>query len=519
MKTSKLIFKLLFSIICLTMCQSCMTAMLISSLADSGPKAKMITFDEGYIGKGEIKKKEFYNGRNATFYTNTMNPIIEGNITYDNSGQAHIKGEWHVSSQKLLKGTFLISNTHEGLLSAKKNSGKLQITLTNLDEYKTATCHLKKLTYDRYSIMVKGLYDDTINKIEAEIKREYVERYGYENVTELLKNVTDCQVTMKDNSTFSGNIAIADSPDNFSIQFKDGIWNLRNPLIKDITVSVPSTTTGQTKITTNLYNSNVRTVEFFLPTEKLSNNVIELFKQSNEGKLEYTSSDRFEGTYNVTISSDGKIDVTPLKGIYTLCGGQQIADNWIDEYNLTDKEKSYIKKHSTPISQLEAANALINDKRYNEYCSLAESALDNKQYHKAITLYEEAERYKSTEEVKSKVKEIKGLIQEEQRQQMLLDKYGEYWGTLVYRKEFTIGMTREMCADIVSTAKYEISRSVNQYGGVYESWWYNGFDERVTSLLFDNNAFFTAMASEKAKQYPYHLEFKNNKLVSISYRE
>ena len=98
-----------------------MTALLISSLADSGPKAKMITFDEGYIGKGEIKKKEFYSGRQAVFYTKTMSPIIEGKITYDNSGQAYIKGDWHVASQKLLKGTFLISNTPEGLLSAKKN--------------------------------------------------------------------------------------------------------------------------------------------------------------------------------------------------------------------------------------------------------------------------------------------------------------------------------------------------------------------------------------------------------------
>lgn len=518
MKTAKLIFKLLFSIICLTMCQSCMTALLISSLADIGPKAKMITFDEGYFGKGEIKKKEFYNGRNATFYTNTMNPIIEGKITYDNSGQAHIKGDWHVSSQKLLKGTFLISNTHEGLLSAKKNSGKLQITVTNLDEYKTATCHLKKLTYDRYSIMVKGLYDDTINKIEAEIKREYVERYGYDNVTELLKNVTDCQVTMKDNSTFSGNIAIADSPDNFSIQFKDGVWNLRNPLIKDITVSVPSTITGQTTITTNLYNSNVRTVEFFLPTEKLSNNVIQLFKQSNEGKLTYTSSDRFEGTYNLTVSNDGKIYVTPLKGIYTLCGGQQIADNWIDEYDLTDEEKIYVKRHGTPISQFETANALINDKTYNEYYTLAESALSNMQYQKAISLYEEAGKYKNAEEMKSKIREIESKIEEEEKTQRILDKYGTYWGTLVCRKEFTVGMTREMCADMVSTSRYEISRSVNQYGDTYESWWYNGSDEILADWLFDN-AFITAVASEKAKQYPYHLEFENNKLVRISYRE
>lgn len=502
----------------MTICQSCMTALLISSIADSGPKEKVITFNEGYVGKGEIKKKEFYNGRNATFYTNTMNPIIEGKITYDNRSQAHIKGDWHVSSQKLLKGTFLISNTHEGLLSAKKNSGKLQITVTNLDEYKTATCHLKKLTYDRYSIMVEGLSDNTINKIEAEVKREYVERYGYDNVTELLKNVTGCKVTMKDNGTFSGNIAIADSIDNFSIQFKDGVWNLRNPLIKDITVSVPSTITGQTTITTNLYNSNVRTVEFFLPTEKLSNNVIELFKQSNVGKLIYTSSDRFEGTYNITVSNDGKIDVIPLKGTYTLCGGQQIADNWIDEYDLTDKEKSYVKKHSTPTSQFEAANALVNQKIYNEYYSLAESALSKKRYQEAITLYEEAGKYKSTEEVKSKVREIKELIQEEQKKQEILEKYGTYWGTLVCRKEFTVGMTREMCADIVSTSRYEISRSVNQYGDIYESWWYNGSDEILADWLFDN-AFITAVASENAKQYPCHLEFENNKLVSISYRE
>lgn len=516
MKATNLVSKLLFCIICLAMCQSCMTALLISSLADSGPKAKMITFDEGYIGKGEIKKKEFYNGRNATFYTNTMNPIIEGKITYDNSGQAYIKGDWHIASQNLLKGTFLISNTPEGILSAKKNAGKLQISVTDIEEFKTTEFHLKKLTYDRYSIMVDGVSDNAIDKIEGEVKREYVEKYGYDNVTELLKNVTGCQVTMKDNSTFSGNIAIADSPDNFSIQFKDGVWNLRNPLIKDITVSAPSTITGQTTITTNLYNSNVRTVEFFLPTEKLSNNVIELFKQSNEGKLEYTSSDRFEGTYNVTISSDGKIDVTPLKGIFTLCGGQKMDDNWIDEYDLTEKEKTYVKRQSTPISQFEVANALINDKRYNEYYSLAESALDNKQYHKAITLYEEAERYKSTEEVKSKVKEIKGLIQEEQRQQMMLDKYGEYWGTLVYRKEFTVGMTREMCADMVSTARYEISKSVNRYGGTHEIWWYT--DDIFAAALFDN-PLITAVASEEAKQYPYVLEFENNKLVSISYRE
>ena len=193
-------------------------------------------------------------------------------------------------------------------------------------------------------------------------------------------------------------------------------------------------------------------------------------------------------------------------------------DNWIDEYDLTEKEKTYVKRQSTPISQFEAANALINDKRYNEYYSLAESALSKKQYQKAITLYEEAGKYKNAEEMKSKTREIESKIEEEQKTQRILDKYGTYWGNLVLRKEFTIGMTREMCADMVSTARYEISKSVNRYGGTHESWWYNGSDEIFADALFDN-PFITAVASEKAKQYPYVLEFENNKLVSISYRE
>ena len=497
-----------------------MTALLISSLADSGPKAKMITFDEGYIGKGEIKKKEFYNGRNATFYTNTMNPIIEGKITYDNSGQAYIKGDWHVSSQKLLKGTFLISNTPEGLLSAKKNSGKLQISVTDVDKYETAAFYLQKKPHDkdRYSIVYRELSDPAIKQIEGEVKREHVEKLGYDNVTGLLKNVTCCQVTMKDNSTFSGNIAIADSLDNFSIQFKDGVWNLRNPLIKDITVSVPSIITGQTTITTNLYNSNVRTVEFFLPTEKLSNNVIELFKQSNEGKLEYTSSDRFEGTYNVTVSSDGKIEVTPLKGIYTLCGGQQVADNWIDEYYLTDEEKTYVKRHSTPTSQFEAATALINERYYNAHYAAAEYALNKKDYKTARNYFEEAGKYKNAKEMNRKVEELSALIKDEEKKQKFINKYGTYWGALVYSKEFTLGMTREMCVDIVEDLSvYNINKSEDSWSGTTETWRINYDSIGMATMLFDDLGLIAS--SYYLKKYPKYMRFRNGKLTEITYNE
>jgi hypothetical protein len=118
--------------------------------------------------------------------------------------------------------------------------------------------------------------------------------------------------------------------------------------------------------------------------------------------------------------------------------------------------------------------------------------------------------------MKSKTREIESKIEEEQTRQSILDKYGTYWGNLVLRKEFTIGMTREMCADMVSTARYEISKSVNRYGGTHEIWWYT--DDIFAAALFDN-PLITAVASEEAKQYPYVLEFENNKLVRISYRE
>ena len=525
MKTASRIFRLLFYITCLMLCQSCMTAILISSLVDSGPKEKSIKFNEGYVGIGEIKKKEFYNGREAAFYTNSMSPIIQGNITYDKIGKACIQGVWNINSKETLKGKFLISNTPEGFLSAKKNSGKLQISVTDVEEYKTTGFHLKKLAYDRnsYSITCNKLSDATIHRIEAEVNREYVERHGYNNITELLKNSVRCKVIMNDRNTFSGDIeVISNSNNDISIQFVAGTWNLTNHSIKSISVSHPSATTGRNCVTVYLKNENLNEVQFDIESWNTPNNLnglIQLFQESGKGKLTYSSSDRFDGTYDVIISNDGNINVVPLKGTYTLAGGQEIKDNWLDEYDLTEKEKTYVKRHSTPTSQLQAAKALIIDKRYNEYYSQAESALSRNQYRKAITLYKKAGNYKNAEEMNNKVRDIEKIIEEEERKQRILEKYGTYWGTLVLRKEFTIGMTREMCADMVSTARYEISRSVNQYGGTYESWWYNGADEMVASLLFDNNAFFTAMASENAKQYPYHLEFENNKLVRISYRE
>lgn len=166
----------------------------------------------------------------AVFYTNSIDhPIVEGTIGYDNSGRAYIKGVWNIAPKESLKGKLLISNTPDGFLSTKKNSGKLQISATDVEEFKTTGFHLKKLAYDKniYSITCKKLTDATINRIEAEVNREHVERYGYDNITELLKNATMCKVIMNDKNIFSGNIdVISDSDNNHSIQFKDGTWNV-----------------------------------------------------------------------------------------------------------------------------------------------------------------------------------------------------------------------------------------------------------------------------------------------------
>ena len=510
-------------VICVTLCQSCMTALLISSMIDTGPKDKEIIFKEGYIGQGSIKKREFYDNREATFLSQTKDKIIEGTIKYDDKGRALISGTWNVAPNAELEGTFFISNTPDGFLSAKNNSGKLKIAVKNINEYTSETFHLKKIDSDKYSIDYTGFSDNTIARIKGEVRRGYVEKYGYDNISELLKKSTNHKVSTKDNAYFNGNLSIAENSNNdIYLEFKDGTWSLHDRWIKSIHTSKPSATTNLITIDVNLKNLDIEQVKFALASEEKIYDVkslIQLFLQSKVGKLTYlSSSDVFDGTYEIVISDNNIMNIIPVKGTYTLCNGQKLRDNWIEEYELTEEEREYVKGHTTPTAQHETATALVNERYYNAHYVAAEYALEKREYQKAMNLFEEAGKYKNTEEMNRRAQEVSSLIKEEEKKQLLIEKYGAYWGALVYSKEFTLGMTREMCVDIVEDLSvYNINKSEDSWSGTTETWRINYDSIGMATMLFDDLGLIAS--SYYLKKYPKYMRFRNGKLTEITYNE
>lgn len=97
-------------------------------------------------------------------------------------------------------------------------------------------------------------------------------------------------------------------------------------------------------------------------------------------------------------------------------------------------------------------------------------------------------------------------------------KYGEYWGDKVLAKELTIGMTREMCGEIVEKGAYDISRYRNKRGEL-EIWTYSPQRQRMASV----EAMFGMLLLDQMgigaliDKYSYQtLTFENGKLTGFS---
>jgi hypothetical protein len=60
----------------------------------------------------------------------------------------------------------------------------------------------------------------------------------------------------------------------------------------------------------------------------------------------------------------------------------------------------------------------------------------------------------------------------------LITKYGDYWGNLIYKKEYTLGMTKQMILEFSSEKLYKISKVIRN-GNTIEIW---EFDRQKMAL-------------------------------------
>ena len=105
----------------------------------------------------------------------------------------------------------------------------------------------------------------------------------------------------------------------------------------------------------------------------------------------------------------------------------------------------------------------------------------------------------------------------------LITKYGDYWGNLIYKKEYTLGMTKEMILEFSSEKLYKVSKVIRN-GNTIEIWEFDRHKMEVETLkdggedgakallaisLLENLGF-----GNINSQFP-NLEFTNGKLTGV----
>jgi len=165
-----------------------------------------------------------------------------------------------------------------------------------------------------------------------------------------------------------------------------------------------------------------------------------------DGKLKYSTGEEFQGNM-----SGQWVCGIPISGKMQFADGSVENGNWLDEFHLSKEDSLKVSEVESPSKKRNIARELNNERLYQSYNSLASLAFDNERYLLAKSLYLKALNIKpeKTEFVNTQIEKIEKLIVEEKVKKPLFEKYGKYWGNLVYNGKYTLGMNTSMVFDVL----------------------------------------------------------------------
>lgn len=158
---------------------------------------------------------------------------------------------------------------------------------------------------------------------------------------------------------------------------------------------------------------------------------------------------------------------------------------------------------------------------YHSHIASAEAYMSRGNYDEAVRRFDAALSLRpgnkdAKDRLEDAERKLKNAREEAVRRRNLVNKYGSYWGELVYQKKYTLGMTTEMCSDIAGKGSYRVSRSIdNFYHRTVEYWEYDSAAAyAVGGLLLGELGLMAAAVDEYS--HP-DLKFVDGKLVEIRY--
>lgn len=160
------------------------------------------------------------------------------------------------------------------------------------------------------------------------------------------------------------------------------------------------------------------------------------YYNAKQGEYRYSSGEIFTGDFTERHNWYGaKI---PIGEQMKFTDGSVEDGNWLKKYNVKEE-------------------ALVNAKTLTEKHNLA------------IRLYKGEQQKLLKEKIANQQAEERKRIAEQRLQNALINKYGNYWGKLIYNREFTPGMTKEMVLEFTSEKIYKISKAIRN-GDYIEIW-------------------------------------------------
>jgi hypothetical protein len=223
---------------------------------------------------------------------------------------------------------------------------------------------------------------------------------------------------------------------------------------------------------------------------------------AKQGEFKFKTGEIYKGAFGGRnmVYLNGRIFV-PDKGETIFADGATANGDWLKQYNFTDNEWKQIYKNSNSLTEIR----------------------DN-----AVRANEEKQQKLQDEKRGKQQAQEKNKIAEQRRKQSYIDKYGEYFGSLISEGQLEVGMSQAMVSEVWNKEFFVVSKSIRN-GKTIEYWEYSK-DKMQMAILNEGAKNKDKRGSEAAlaaiymvglseqlggPTVPMTIIFTNNKLTDI----
>ena len=152
----------------------------------------------------------------------------------------------------------------------------------------------------------------------------------------------------------------------------------------------------------------------------------------------------------------------PSKGVTKFANGEILNGDWLKSYDFTEKDWRKIYAKSKTLTE-------IRDNVYRKKSELDKLKIAEER--KRLEEQRIRER-KRQEMLKAKERERQEKLREDRMYRLrCISRYGEYYGNLILKKEFALGMNKEMVRELLGEAEKFYKKSISTFRGhTIESW-------------------------------------------------